>query len=130
MRVHPLLTQALQHHHVTELTPRQPPLPQHATLLEPARTEKLKGYFFGVNTTGAGKIYWNEDNAFSQPFYALLNAHAGIDFGTVRINVWGKNLTDTDYDAFFFTSAATTRELKFSQRGNPLQIGVDVAIHF
>lgn len=97
---------------------------------QPARTEKLKGYFFGVNTTGAGKIYWSEDNAFRQPFYALLNAHAGIDFGMVRIDVWGKNLTDTDYDAFFFTSAATTRDLKFAQRGNPLQFGVDVDIHF
>ncbi len=101
-----------------------------AEFYQPVQSEKIKGYFLGINATGAGKIYWNEDNAFSQPFYALLNAHAGIDFGTVRINVWGKNLTDTDYDAFFFTSAATTRELKFSQRGNPLQIGVDVAIHF
>ena len=97
---------------------------------QPARTEKLKGYFFGVNTTGAGKIYWSEDNAFRQPFYALLNAHAGIDFGMVRIDVWGKNLADTDYDTFFFTSAATTRDLKFAQRGNPLQFGVDVDIHF
>ena len=39
-------------------------------------------------------------------------------------------LGDTDYDAFFFTSAATTRNLKFGQRGNPLQFGVDVSLHF
>ena len=83
-----------------------------------------------MNTTGAGKIYWSEDNAFHQPFYALLNAHAGLDFGSVRIDIWGKNLTDTDYDAFFFTSAATTRNLKFGQQGNPLQFGVDVSLHF
>lgn len=97
---------------------------------QPLEHHKIKSYFFGVNTTGAGKIYWSEDNAYHQPFYALLNAHAGLDFGPVRIDIWGKNLTDTDYDAFFFTSAATTHDLKFGQRGNPLQFGVDVSLHF
>jgi outer membrane receptor protein involved in Fe transport len=97
---------------------------------QPLEHHKIKSYFFGVNTTGAGKIYWSEDNAYHQPFYALLNAHAGLDFGSIRIDIWGKNLTDTDYDAFFFTSAATTRNMKFGQRGNPLQFGVDVSLHF
>ena len=97
---------------------------------QPLEGRAIKNFFFGVNTTGAGKIYWEEDNRFSQPFYALLNAHAGMDFGTVRIDVWGKNLTDTDYDTFFFTSAATTRDLKFAQQGSPLQFGVDVSLHF
>ena len=97
---------------------------------QPVEGRKIKSFFFGVNTTGAGKIYWEEDNRFSQPFYALLNAHAGLDFGAVRIDLWGKNLTDTDYDTFFFTSAATTRDLKFAQQGNPLQFGVDVSLHF
>ena len=97
---------------------------------QPLEGRAIKNFFFGVNTTGAGKIYWEEDNRFSQPFYALLNAHAGMDFGAVRIDVWGKNLTDTDYDTFFFTSAATTRDLKFAQQGSPLQFGVDVSLHF
>lgn len=97
---------------------------------QPLENGKIKNFFFGVNTTGAGKIYWEEDNLHSQPFYALLNAHAGLDFGTVRIDIWGKNLTDTDYNAFFFTSAATTHPLKFGQQGKPLQFGVDVSLHF
>ena len=67
---------------------------------------------------------------YKQPFYALLNAHMGIDFGAVQVNVWGKNLTDTNYDVFFFTSAATTRNLKFAQCGNPLQFGIDLSLHF
>ena len=97
---------------------------------QPLKHRSIQSFFIGVNITGAGKIYWSEDNAFSQPFYALLNAHAGLDFGAVRLNVWGKNLTATDYDAFFFTSGATTRNLKFGQQGNPLQFGVDVSLHF
>ncbi len=98
---------------------------------QPVKNNKIiKGYFFGVNTTGAGRIYWSEDNNYKQSFYTLLNAHAGVDCGLVRIDLWGKNLTDTDYNTFFFTSAATTRNLKFGQQGNPFQFGVDVNIHF
>ena len=97
---------------------------------QPVSHHYIKNFFFGINTTGAGKIYWGEDNVYSQPFYALLNAHAGLDFGAVRIDLWGKNLLDTDYDTFFFTSAATTRELKFGQQGAPLQFGVDISLHF
>lgn len=94
------------------------------------RHHAVKGLFVGINSTGAGDIYWGEDNKYKQPFYALLNAHMGIDFGAVQVNVWGKNLTDTNYDVFFFTSAATTRNLKFAQCGNPLQFGIDLSLHF
>lgn len=96
----------------------------------PFNRKHLKGLSVGMNTTGAGEIYWSEDNLHKQSFYALLNAHLGIDMGMVRVNLWGKNLTDTDYDSFFFTSSATTKNLKFGQQGNPLQIGVDVSLHF
>lgn len=89
-----------------------------------------KGLLFGVSCTGAGQIYWNEENTLKQPFYALLNAHVGIDFGPAQVEVWGKNLTDTRYDTFAFTSQASTRELKFAQQGRPLQFGVDLKIHF
>lgn len=96
----------------------------------PLKGKTVKNIFCGINLTGNGKIYWNEENTYSQPFYALLNAHAGADFGTVCIDVWGKNLTDTRYDTFFFTSAATLRELKFGQAGNPFGFGVDISLHF
>lgn len=97
---------------------------------QPVTAKKIKAFFFGINTTGTGKIYWDESNTFQQPFYGLLNAHAGLDFGSIRLDIWGKNLTDTDYNTFFFTSAATGRERKFGQQGNPLQFGVDVSLHF
>lgn len=90
----------------------------------------VKSVSLGVNSTGAGSIYWNEENTLSQPFYALLGAHATIDLGVVNIDVWGKNLTDTRYDTFCFTSKATFTNLKFAQQGRPLQVGADVKIHF
>lgn len=84
----------------------------------------------GINTTGAGSIWWNEENTLSQPFYALLGAHASVDLGAVTIDVWGKNLTDTRYDTFCFTSKATFTNLQFAQQGRPIQFGVDMKIHF
>lgn len=97
---------------------------------KPMEGKAVKYIFCGVNMTGNGKIYWNEENTYRQPFYALLNAHAGVDFGTVRLDVWGKNLTCARYDTFFFTSSATLRELKFGQTGNPFNFGVDISLHF
>lgn len=97
---------------------------------KPLEGKAMKRWFMGINMTGNGKIYWDEGNTYRQPFYALLNAHVGADFGVVRIDAWGKNLTDTRYDSFFFTSTASTRELAFGQTGNPFQFGVDVSLHF
>ncbi|MDR2497976.1 MAG: TonB-dependent receptor, partial [Tannerellaceae bacterium] len=42
---------------------------------------------------GAGKIYWTEANDINQPFYALLNARAGVRKGKVSLNLWARNLT-------------------------------------
>lgn len=114
---------------------RVPFVPEHTMAAgieytQPFENSFVKAFFIGLNTTGSGSIYWSEDNLYKQNFYALLNAHAGVDFGYVRVDFWGKNLTNTDYDAFFFTSNATTSELKFAQLGNPFQFGVDLSFHF
>lgn len=85
---------------------------------------------FGASVTGAGSLYWDEENSMKQPFYALLNAHVGIDFGAVHLEAWGKNLTNTRYDTFCFTSQASTHELKFAQQGRPIQFGVDLRVRF
>lgn len=91
---------------------------------------KLQSLTIGLSTTGQGRTYWNEANSFGQNFYALLNAHADADFGTVRISLWGKNITDTRYNTFAIESAATGTSKCFAQRGMPIQIGFDVSLHF
>jgi outer membrane receptor protein involved in Fe transport len=77
----------------------------------------------GANVNAMGRVYWTEDNAVSQPFYALLGAHAGISYKRFGLNVWGKNLTSTKYSPFSFVSMGTT----FSQTCRPLQLGVDLS---
>ena len=80
----------------------------------------------GVGTTGVGRIYWTEDNSVSQPYYQLLNAHAGMEYKKVSLNIWGNNLTNKDYMPFYFVSRGTG----FAQRCRPLQVGATVAVRF
>ena len=71
-----------------------------------------------------GRIYWTRENDFSQPFYALLDARLSFTHDNLELGLWGNNLTQTHYDAFSFV----TRGQVFSQRGTPLQVGVDLRL--
>jgi len=82
--------------------------------------------FASAQLSGAGKIYWTEANDISQPFYATVNAQAGMRKGIVSFNLWSRNLTDTDYSAFYFES----RNKPFMQKGKPLQFGAKVSVAF
>jgi len=90
----------------------------------------LKSLTIGANMHAQGKIWWDEANTYSQKFYAVLGAHICADFGICSLNLWGRNLTDTRYNTFAFSSKATGQEIYMAQRGNPFQIGVDISIHF
>ena len=90
----------------------------------------LKSLTIGANMHAQGKIWWDEANTYSQKFYAVLGAHICADFGICSLNLWGRNLTDTRYNTFAFSSKATGQEIYMAQRGNPFQIGVDLNIHF
>ena len=84
----------------------------------------------GANLAGQGKIWWDEANSFYQDIYATLGAHADYNFGPVIVSLWGRNLTDTKYNTFAIKSSAAGGARYFAQRANPLQIGLDVNIHF
>lgn len=75
---------------------------------------------------GAGKIYWTEANDISQNFYGTLNMKAGVRKGDVTASVWTRNLTNTDYSAFYFESFGR----QFMQKGKPFQIGVELSVAF
>lgn len=92
------------------------------------RNSCLRNIVIGASTTAMGNIYWDEDNTYSQGFYALLNAHADADFGFLQVSVWGKNLTSTKYNTFALESSATGTPLRFAQRGVPCQVGIDIKV--
>ena len=84
----------------------------------------------GLNATGQGKTWWDEANTYAQNFYATLGAHVDYDFGPVLVTLWGRNLTNTHYNTFAVGSTAAGSQKYFAQRANPLQVGLDVRLHF
>ena len=87
-------------------------------------------FTIGANLSGQGKIWWDEANTYAQKFYALFGAHADYDFGPVIVTLWGRNLTNTHYNTFAVQSSAAGGTRYFAQRANPIQLGLDVNIHF
>lgn len=90
----------------------------------------LKSLTVGLNMNGQGNIWWDEANTFSQMFYAVLGAHVSADFGLCRLNLWGRNLTNSHYSTFAFSSKATGSQVYMAQRGNPFQFGFDLSFKF
>lgn len=90
----------------------------------------MKSLTIGANMNGQGKIWWDEANTYGQNFYATLGAHACADFGLCKLNLWARNITDTNYNTFAFSSKATGREVFMAQRGAPFQCGFDLSLHF
>lgn len=87
-------------------------------------------FTLGANLSGQGKTWWDEANTYAQKFYALLGAHADYDFGPVVVTLWGRNLTNTHYNTFAVASSAAGGQRYFAQKGTPVQVGLDVSIHF
>lgn len=81
---------------------------------------------FRVGYNGVGKIYWNEENSSCQDFYSLLNASIFAKKGIFSLELWGKNITDENYNAFYFVSVGNT----FFSRGKPAQYGVTLSVEF
>ena len=88
---------------------------------------------FNVGMTGQGRIYWTEANDVWQNFYALLNSSVTFRAGNASLSVWGKNLTATKYNAFYFETLNATNVMAqsaFVERGRPITFGADVVVKF
>lgn len=79
-----------------------------------------------ASLVGAGKIFWDEANTFSQPFSAQLAARLGVELPHVDVTLWAKNLTCASYKTFAFD----TMGRRFAQYGDPFHLGLDVALRF
>lgn len=86
----------------------------------------VRGLNIDADVRGTGKIYWNEENTCSQPFYALLGASATLRGEWWSLQLWGRNLTGTRYATFYFKSMGN----EFLQRGRPVQLGATLRFNF
>ncbi len=92
----------------------------------------LKTLTVGANVNAQGKTYWDEANTYWQKLYATVGAHADLNcqLGSLNcvLSLWGRNLTNSNYNTFAVQSAATGKTLTFGQLGNPIQVGVDLRL--
>jgi outer membrane receptor protein involved in Fe transport len=90
----------------------------------PLRSGWLDQMTLSLHYTGTGKLYWNENNRISQPSYGLLNGKIAFSKGMTTFSVWAKNITQTEYTAFYFESMGNG----FAQKGKPFTVGVGVNV--
>lgn len=81
---------------------------------------------YDVSLRGVGRIYWNEANDASQPFYVLPGASVNANRGWIELEAWIDNITGTKYDTFYFESVQN----RFLQRGKPRRFGLTVRLNF
>jgi outer membrane receptor protein involved in Fe transport len=83
-------------------------------------------FIVSAQFAGAGKIYWTEKNDIGQDFYGTLNGKVGVRKGNIKLDLWSRNITNTNYQAFYFESFGNS----FIQKGKPLQIGAELSVAF
>lgn len=109
---------------------RLPMVPNHTLSLNGTYTIMPAGWFdkiiFNTGLTGLGRIYWADDNIVRQNFYATLNAKVSLTKDRFTWEIWGKNLTATDYMAYGFKAS----QGNYAQRGKPLTFGTAVSVSF
>lgn len=89
-----------------------------------------------IQYSGVGKIYWTESNLTTpqegdagvelyQPFYGLINGSIAAEKGAFSLELWAKNLFNTDYHSFLFEASdmTTGKVNQFVQRGYPTRLG-------
>jgi outer membrane receptor protein involved in Fe transport len=89
-----------------------------------------------IQYSGVGKIYWTESNKTTpqegdagvelyQPFYGLVNGSVAAEMGAFSLELWAKNLFNTDYHSFLFEASdiTTGKVNQFVQRGYPPRLG-------
>ena len=109
---------------------RVPYAPMHTLFAEANHSIKIGGDWnklltFAANVRAVGDIYWDEANTMKQPLYALLGASITWKQAHYSVQLWGRNLTDTDYKTFYFVSI----QHHFLQRGHGRQLGATLRIN-
>lgn len=82
----------------------------------------LQALSFSARTNVIGPVYWNEQNDCMQSPYALLAMNLTLEWEYAQLELWGRNLTNTPYNVFYFRSMSND----FLQRGKPRELGVTI----
>lgn len=83
----------------------------------------LSALNFSASYSGAGPIYWSEENNIIQPFYGLLDMRVAVIKDDVKLEIWGRNVLDQKYGAFYFESF----DKSYLQLGRPATFGATLS---
>ena len=89
------------------------------------RNDYFRSITAGAEVSALGKIWWDEANTLSQPFYAVLGADVRGHFKWFDVFLRGENLTDADYGVFYFKSVGKS----FFQMSKPLRLTIGVTVN-
>lgn len=77
----------------------------------------------GVDLTGTGDIFWNEENSLRQPSYACAGADLSVKAGRFRFWCRAENILSEEYKVFYFKSMGN----EFFQMGKPARIRIGIS---
>lgn len=106
-----------------------PYVPNHTLNITVAQTVNTKAIDFldnirfQLNIQEIGNIYWHLSNEKKQDAYSLLNAMISFKYNGIKLDLWGKNLLDTSYNAYMFKSTAW-----YGQKGLPQRFGATLKV--
>ncbi|TFH48249.1 MAG: TonB-dependent receptor [Bacteroidia bacterium] len=109
-----------------------PYVPRHTVALQASQTINVRNsrlldrIKLSLTGRGAGIIYWNEANDHSQDFYTTADAKVSLIRRSFQFDFWGKNITGTDYESFYFTAL----NRKYVQMGKPARFGINLSMKF
>lgn len=109
-----------------------PYIPKHTLNLMLAKTIKinnkgiLKHLKIQANYQQFGHSYWRIENDYDQDRYGIFNTMLTFDFSFLKLDVWGKNIFDNQYNSYMVSSMGNT----FYQRGQPQRWGSTLSMTF
>ncbi len=92
------------------------------------KNSKIKYVLFNTAYKFFGKFYWDVDNAAYQDSYGILDATITASMDKYSFGLWGKNLTNTDYNRYYFTISSLQKA--YVEPARPMQFGAFVKVKF
>jgi len=94
----------------------------------------LENWRWKTNVEGMGSYYFSNTNQQQSDAYALLNSSIEYLYGNFGATLWGRNLTDTEYDVrgFYFGNnpAKGYADELYTQKGTPRTFGMTLTYDF
>lgn len=97
-----------------------------AQTLETNSLDYLDKIKFQVNFQQVGDTYWDIENTQLEESYNLTNMTISLNYKDFKIDFWGKNLFETEYNAYMFNAFSQWH----GQKGLPRRIGTTLTMEF